>query len=125
MAMKVLVVDDNNAVRAMVVEVLRMDPEITLIEAVNGNDAIDLAGRERPQVVVIDIMMPRMDGLEATRQIKRAWPGTKVIVVTAFTQDAYQKAASERGADAFIDKLDMSTALLPLIHQLTGTGYGP
>jgi NarL family two-component system response regulator LiaR len=125
MAMKVLVVDDNNAVRAMVVEVLRMDPEITLIEAVNGNDAIDLAGRERPQVVVIDIMMPRMDGLEATRQIKRAWPGTKVIVVTAFTQDAYQKAASERGADAFIDKYDMSTALLPLIHKLTGTGSDP
>jgi DNA-binding NarL/FixJ family response regulator len=75
--------------------------------------------------VVIDIMMPRMDGLEATRQIKRAWPGTKVIVVTAFTQDAYRKAASERGADAFIDKYDMSTALLPLIHKLTRTGYDP
>ncbi len=123
MATKVLVVEDHDDVRAMVVAVLRTDPEITLLEAANGNDAVDLAGRERPHVVVIDIMMPRMDGLEATRQIKRAWPGTKVIVVTAFTQDAYRKAASERGADAFIDKLDMSTALLPLIHQLTGTGY--
>jgi two-component system, NarL family, response regulator LiaR len=119
---KVLVVDDDNDVRAMMVDVLHMDPGITVIEAVNGKDALDLAGRERPQVVVIDIMMPRMDGLEATRQIKRAWPGTKVIVVTAFTQDAYRKAASERGADAFIDKYDMSTALLPLIHKLTGTG---
>jgi DNA-binding NarL/FixJ family response regulator len=126
MAMKVLVVDDNNDVRAVVVEVLHMDPGIgAVIEAVNGKDALDLAGRERPQVVVIDIMMPRLDGLEATRQIKRALPGTKVIVVTAFTQDAYRQAASERGADAFIDKVDMTTALLPLIHKLTGTEYGP
>jgi DNA-binding NarL/FixJ family response regulator len=126
MTMKVLVVDDNNDVRAMVVAVLHMDPGISgVIEAVNGRDALDLAGRERPQVVVIDIMMPRMDGLEATRQIKRVRPGTKVIVVTAFTQDAYRKAASERGADAFIDKYDMSTALLPLIHKLTGTGSDP
>ena len=58
--MKVLVVEDNDDVRATVVEVLRMDPGITLFEAVNGSDAIDLAGRERPQVVVTDIMMPRM-----------------------------------------------------------------
>jgi two-component system, NarL family, response regulator LiaR len=101
MTMKVLVVEDNDDVRAMVVEVLRMDPGITLFEAVNGGDAVDLAGRERPQVVVTDIMMPQMDGLEATKRIKRAWPETKVIVVTAFTQDAYRAAASERGADAF------------------------
>jgi CheY-like chemotaxis protein len=69
MAVKVMVVEDNDDVRAMVVELLRMDPGITLFEAVN-------------------IMMPQMDGLEATKRIKRAWPDTKVIVVTAFTQDA-------------------------------------
>jgi CheY-like chemotaxis protein len=121
MAMKVLVVEDNDDVRAMVVDILRMDPGITLIEAVNGNDALDLAGRERPQVVVTDIMMPRMDGLEATKRIKLAWPETKVIVVTAFTQAAYRAAASERGADAFVDKVDVGTVLLPLIHKLAGT----
>jgi len=86
-----LEVEDNDDVRAMVVEVLRMDPGITLFEAVNGSDAVDLAARERSQVVVTDIMMPRMDGLEATKRIKLAWPETKVI------------------------------ALLPLIHALTGT----
>jgi CheY-like chemotaxis protein len=121
MAMKVLVVEDNDDVRAMVIDILRMDPGITLIEAVNGNDALDLAGRERPQVVVTDIMMPRMDGLEATKRIKLAWPETKVIVVTAFTQAAYRAAASERGADAFVDKVDVGTVLLPLIHKLAGT----
>jgi DNA-binding NarL/FixJ family response regulator len=104
MAVKVLVVDDDNDVRAMVIDVLHTDPEITVIEAVNGKDAVDLAGRERPQVVVTDIMMPGMDGLEATRHIKRAWPETKVVVVTGFTQDAYRAAASERGADAFVDR---------------------
>ena len=55
-----LEVEDNDDVRAMVVEVLRMDPGITLFEAVNGSDAVDLAARERSQVVVTDIMMPRM-----------------------------------------------------------------
>jgi CheY-like chemotaxis protein len=100
--MKVLVVEDNDDVRAIVVEVLRMDPGITLFEAVNGSDAVDLAARERPQVVVTDIMMPQMDGLEATKRIKLAWPETKVIVVTAFTQGAYRAAASERGADALL-----------------------
>ena len=77
MAMKVLVVEDNDDVRATVVAVLRMDPGITLFEAVNGSDAVDIAGRERPQVVVTDIMMPQMDGLEATKRIKLAWPETK------------------------------------------------
>ena len=127
MAVKVLVVDDDNDVRAMIVDVLHTDPGISaVIEAVNGKDALDLAGREQPQIVVIDIMMPQMDGLEATRQIKRAWPKTKVIVVTGFTQEAYRTAASERGADAFVAKYDMSTALLPLIHKLTrGTAAGP
>jgi DNA-binding NarL/FixJ family response regulator len=127
MAVKVLVVDDDNDVRAMIVDVLHTDPGIiAVIEAVNGKDALDLAGREQPQIVVIDIMMPQMDGLEATQQIKRAWPKTKVIVVTGFTQEAYRTAASERGADAFVAKYDMSTALLSLIHKLMrGTAAGP
>jgi two-component system, NarL family, response regulator LiaR len=122
MAMKVLVVEDNDDVRATVVAVavLRMDAGITLFEAVNGSDAVDLAARERPQVVVTDIMMPLMDGLEATKRIKLAWPETKVIVVTAFTQGAYRAAASERGADAFVDKVDVGRVLLPLIHALLG-----
>ena len=120
MAMKVLVVEDNDDVRATVVAVLRMDPGITLFEAVNGSDAVDIAGRERPQVVVTDIMMPLMDGLEATKRIKLASPETKVIVVTAFTQGAYRAAASERGADAFVDKVDVGRVLLPLIHALLG-----
>ena len=102
-----------------------MDPGITLFEAVNGSDAVDLAARERPQVVVTDIMMPLMDGLEATKRIKLAWPETKVIVVTAFTQGAYRAAASERGADAFVDKVDVGRVLLPLIHALTGTASPP
>jgi two-component system, NarL family, response regulator LiaR len=125
MAIKVLVVEDHDDVRAMVVELLRMDQGIVLFEAVNGSDAVDLAGRERPQVVVTDIMMPQMDGLEATKRIKRAWPETKVIVVTAFTQDAYRSAASERGADAFVDKVEAGKVLLPLIYALTGTGSPP
>lgn len=121
MAMKVLVVEDNDDVRAMVVEVLRMDPGITLFEAVNGSDAVDLAARERPQVVVTDIMMPQRPSI----RIKLAWPETKVIVVTAFTQGAYRAAASERGADAFVDKVDVGRVLLPLIHALTGTASPP
>ena len=123
--MKVLVVEDNADVRALVGEILRMDPGIILFEAANGSDAVAIAGRERPQVVVTDIMMPRMDGLEAMKCIKLARPETKVIVLTAFTQVAYQAAASERGADAFVDKVDAGRVLLPLIHALTGAASSP
>ena len=77
--------------------------------------AISLVRRERPDVVVMDIVMRGLDGLEATRQIKREWPDTKVLVLTHLTDDDSRREAFEHGADGFLDKREMASALVPAI----------
>jgi NarL family two-component system response regulator LiaR len=67
-------------------------------------------------------MMRHLDGLEATRQIKREWPDTKVLVLTHLTDDDTRRAAFEMGADAFVDKRDMASALVPAIWDACEPG---
>ena len=81
--------------------------------------AVSLVRQERPDVVVIDVMMPRLDGLEATRRIKQEYPATKVLVLTSLTDDATRSEAFEKGADAFLDKREIATVLLPTIRLVT------
>ena len=97
-----------------------MTPHVALVgEAPDGEAAISLVRQERPDVVVIDVMMPRLDGLEATCQIKREYPATKVLVLTSLTDDATRREAFEKGADAFLNKREIATALLPAIWHVT------
>ena len=77
--------------------------------------ALSLVRQERPDVVVMDVMMPRLDGLEAIRRIKREWPDTKVLVLTHLTDDDTRREAFEKGADAFLNKRDMASALVAAI----------
>jgi DNA-binding NarL/FixJ family response regulator len=119
-APRVLIVDDDADVRWLVTFVLRRDPNVTLVgEAPDGEEAVSLVRQERPDVVVMDVMMPRVDGLEATRRIKREWPDTKVLVLTSLTDDAARREAFEKGADAFLNKREIATALLPAIWHVT------
>jgi DNA-binding NarL/FixJ family response regulator len=67
----------------------------------------------------MDLMMLRCDGLEATRQIKRAAPETKVVVLSALPDEPYRRMAIDSGADVFLNKRDTVTALLPVIRSLT------
>jgi CheY-like chemotaxis protein len=82
-APRVLIVDDEVDGCWLAAFVLRRDPNLALVgEATNGEMALSVVRQERPDVVVMDIMMRHLDGLEATHQIKREWPGTKVLVLT-------------------------------------------
>ncbi|HKW90729.1 MAG TPA: response regulator transcription factor [Methylomirabilota bacterium] len=118
-ALKVLVVDDDADFRWLVGTTLRSEPAITVVgEAGDGRTAIALARRERPDVVILDLKMPELGGLEATRWIKDAAPGVKVLVVTSFAEDVYRRLASVVGADRFLDKRDLATTLLPAIRDL-------
>jgi DNA-binding NarL/FixJ family response regulator len=93
---------------------LTTQPQVLLIgEATNGREALDQVGRANPDVVLIDVRMPELDGLEATRQIKARWPGTKVIVHSMYPE--YRSEALAAGADAFIVKGDPPDELLRLI----------
>lgn len=125
MPVKVLVVDDDETFRWLSGTLLRSDRNVgPIVEAEDGLAAVDLMRREQPppHVVVIDVMMPRLDGFQATRLIKREWPATKVVVVTSVPDERYRAAAYASGADAFLDKRDLGTALLPIVRGLTGSG---
>jgi DNA-binding NarL/FixJ family response regulator len=97
---RVLVVDDHDAVRTSIVEFLAEVDGLTVVgEGANGLDAVELAHAEGPDVVLMDVRMPLVDGIEATRLIKAASPETVVMLVTAYEEDDLADAALRAGAD--------------------------
>ncbi|WP_328332961.1 MULTISPECIES: response regulator transcription factor [unclassified Streptomyces] len=114
MTIRVLIADDQAMVRAGFAMILAAEDDIDVVaEAADGVHAVELAGHHRPDVVLMDIRMPRMDGLEALRRLTR--PGTvsppKVVVVTTFDDDEYVQRALSEGASGFLIK-DSGPALL-------------
>jgi DNA-binding NarL/FixJ family response regulator len=103
----VLLADDQGLVRAGFRALLDAQPDIEVVgEAADGAHAVELVGRRRPDVVLMDIRMPRMDGLEATRRITNdpALAGTRVVVLTTFELDEYVFGALRAGASGFLLK---------------------
>jgi DNA-binding NarL/FixJ family response regulator len=120
---RVLVVDDHSLVRAGFRSVLSTEDDIEVVgEAATGADAVDIAAREVPDVVLIDIRMPGMDGLEATRRIT-ANPrlrNTKVVVLTTFDLDEYVFGALKAGASAFLLKGVEPQVLIDAVRTVAG-----
>ena len=101
----ILVADDQALVRSGLRLILESEPDLTVVaEAENGEEAVRIAKREQPDVVLMDVRMPVMDGLEATRQITAANPEVKVIVLTTFDLDDYVYGALRAGAGGFLLK---------------------
>jgi DNA-binding NarL/FixJ family response regulator len=115
----VLIADDQALVRAGFRVLVESDPELTVIgEAAGGADAVELARRHRPDVVLMDIRMPDMDGLEATRRIS-ADPGlaaTRVLILTTFETDDYIFDALRSGASGFLLKTTDPADLLAAVR---------
>jgi DNA-binding NarL/FixJ family response regulator len=117
LAVRILVVDDNADIRVLVTFVLSRDPDFVLIgEPEDGGSAAVFVREHRPDLVVMDLLMPRVGGLDATRQIKRESPGTKVLVLTSLHDDDTRQAAFVNGADFFLDKRDIAASLAPAIR---------
>jgi len=101
----VLIADDQALVRVGLRKILETERETTVVgEAGDGEDAVAAAGRLRPDVVLMDIRMPVLDGIEATRRIVRADPATRVLILTTFGLDTYVYEALRAGASGFMLK---------------------
>ena len=101
----VLIVDDQGLVRVGLRKILEAEPETEVVgEAADGEDAVAEARRLRPDVVLMDIRMPVLDGIEATRRIVTALPATRVLILTTFGLDGYVYDALRAGASGFMLK---------------------
>ncbi|MBK1887748.1 UvrY/SirA/GacA family response regulator transcription factor [Marinobacter sp. DY40_1A1] len=102
---RVLVVDDHELVRSGITRMLADNPDIDVIgQSPSGEDAIEFVRKERPDIVLMDIRMPGIGGLEATRRILRIDDTIRVIVVTACADDPYPARVMQSGASAYITK---------------------
>ena len=94
MAVRIIAVDDNQQFRELVKRYLNRDPEFSLVgEACDGQEGVRLTEELRPDLVLMDISMPRVNGLAATKEIKAARPETRVIILSVHKEEAYFRAA--------------------------------
>lgn len=102
---RLLIADDQALVRGALGALLELEPYLTVVGmAADGAEAVRLAEELRPDVCLMDIQMPGMDGVEATRRIRQASAGTRVLVVTTFARPGYLRSALDAGASGFIVK---------------------
>jgi DNA-binding NarL/FixJ family response regulator len=102
---RVLICDDQALVRVGLRKILEAEPDTTVVgEAADGEDAVSEARRLRPELVLMDIRMPVLDGIEATRRITRAQPSMRVLILTTFGLDEYVYEALRAGASGFMLK---------------------
>ena len=121
MTTRVLVVDDQSMVRAGFRLLLSREPDIEVVaEASNGLEAVDKAARFHPTVVLMDIRMPELDGLEATRRILAADDPARILILTTFDLDEYVYEALKAGASGFVLKDDPPEQLLAAIRVIAG-----
>jgi DNA-binding NarL/FixJ family response regulator len=119
MSIRVLVADDQSMVRAGFRMLLGGEEDIDVVaEAQNGLEAVEKAGRFNPTVVLMDIRMPELDGLEATRRILAADPAARVLILTTFDLDEYIYEALSAGASGFVLKDDPPEQLIAAIRTV-------
>ena len=124
----VLLAEDHMVVREGFRKMLELEHDLEVVgEAQDGRQAVALVKKLRPAVVLMDIAMPQLNGLEATRQILKTVPGTKIVILSAHNDDAYVKNATESGAMGFLLKQTSSHVVCEAIRQVQkgNTYFGP
>ena len=121
----VLVVDDHALLRTGVANIINQEPDLRVVaEAANGLEAIDAFERHHPDVTLLDLRMPEMEGVEAVRQIRGRDPQAKVIILTTYDTDEDITRALKAGAKAYVLKDISAEALITCIHDvLAGKTY--
>ena len=119
---RVLIVDDHEVSRRGIRSLLIPKTDWIIGEAADGIEAIDKANIFRPDIVVMDVSMPKMNGLDATRVLGRELPNSKVVIVSQNDPDITRRQADAVHAAAYIPKCDVFQDLLPTLHRLMGRG---
>jgi DNA-binding NarL/FixJ family response regulator len=126
MRKRILVADDNELIRRQIRRILDVDRQIGICaEAKNGVEAVRKARRDHPDLVLIDVFMPEMNGLAALREIKKTAPQVPVMVFTLHDSGGIRVESEKAGADAFLLKAYSGVELLPTIHELLGSYSEP
>jgi DNA-binding NarL/FixJ family response regulator len=124
----VLLAEDHTVVRQGFRKILELEDDFEVVgEAEDGRQAVAMVKKLRPAVVLMDIAMPRLNGLEAARKILKAVPGTRILILTAHSDDAYVKNAAESGAVGFLLKQASARVLSEGIREVNKghTFFGP
>lgn len=119
----VMIVDDQRLLREGLQTILQSEDNLTIVGICeNGMEALQQAKEQRPDVVLMDIKMPIMDGIEAMKRIKREVPGTVVLMLTTFAEDRFIVDAMAGGADGFLLKDMPSRTIVRTIHEAMSGG---
>ena len=124
----VLLAEDHTVVRQGFRKILELEDDFEVVgEAEDGRQAVAMVKKLRPAVVLMDIAMPQLNGLEAARKILKAVPGTRILILTAHSDDAYVKNAAESGAVGFLLKQASARVLSEGIREVNKghTFFGP
>jgi DNA-binding NarL/FixJ family response regulator len=118
---RLLIVDDHDLIRESTQLMLEGEPDLEVVgEAVNGRHAMELCRQLRPDLVLMDVRMPEMDGLTATREIKKEMPAISVLVVSAYESEDYRREAASAGATDYILKDAERRQLLEAVRAALG-----
>jgi NarL family two-component system response regulator LiaR len=116
---KILIADDHAVVREGTRQILEEEPDLEVVaEAADGEEAVKLADSLRPDLVIIDISMPKVDGIEATRQIKALYPAMAVLILTAYDDDQFVFSLLEAGAAGYLLKSVRGKELINAVRQV-------
>jgi DNA-binding NarL/FixJ family response regulator len=120
---RVLVVDDHAFIRRGVRSILHSSPGWELCgEAGNGQDAISLAAELKPELIIMDVSMPGLNGIEATRIIRRNQPGAKIVLLTMYDSGELVRSAFRAGASGYLLKSDAEHELMHALRVVLGEG---
>ncbi|MCL5993588.1 MAG: response regulator transcription factor [Firmicutes bacterium] len=115
----ILLADDHAVVRESIRKLLEEREDFIVVgEAADGESAVELAQRFKPDVVILDVNMPRLNGIEATRRIRECSPGTKILILSAYDYDQYVFALLEAGASGYLLKDVSCQELIRSIHSV-------
>jgi CheY-like chemotaxis protein len=117
----VLVVDDNSAIRKKLAAAFLSDGFKTCAEAKDGREAIELAQRIKPDVITLDLSMPRMNGLQASSELRKVLPNTPIILFTLYGETLSKTEISKTDVNLVLSKTEPLSTLIEKAHELMGS----